>query len=85
VSLTTEQKQKIRTSVISSSSAPKVSNVNFSLTVGTVVPRTVKIVEVPATLVEVHPAWRGYKYFIVNDQIVIVEPDTLKIVTVIVV
>lgn len=85
MSLTTEQKQKIRTSVISSSSAPKVSNVNFSLTVGTVVPRTVKIVEVPTTLVEVHPAWRGYKYFIVNDQIVIVEPDTLKIVTVIVV
>ena len=85
MSLTTEQKQKIRTSVISSSSAPKVSNVNFSLTVGTVVPRTVKTVEVPATLVEIHPAWRGYRYFIVNDQIVIVEPDTLKIVTVIVV
>ena len=27
--------------------------------------------------------WRGYKYFIVNDEIVIVEPSTLRIVAVI--
>jgi hypothetical protein len=85
VSLTTEQKTKIRTTVIQSSSAPKVSrsSINFNISVGTVVPRTVKFVAVPATLVEIHPAWRGYSYFIVDDEIIIVEPRTLKIIAVV--
>jgi hypothetical protein len=87
VQLSSEQKTKIRTTVIQSASAPKIerSQINFSLNVGTVVPRTVKVVAVPATLIEIHPAWRGYSYFVVGDELVIVEPRTLKIVAVIVV
>jgi hypothetical protein len=70
--------------VIQSSSAPKVSrsSINFNISVGTVVPRTVKFVAVPATLVEIHPAWRGYRYFIVDDEIIIVEPSSFRIVAV---
>jgi hypothetical protein len=84
VNLTTEQKSKIRTSVIQSSSAPKVSRsqINFNIGIGTVVPRSVHFVAVPATLVEIHPAWRGYSYFIVDDEIIIVEPRSLRIVAV---
>jgi hypothetical protein len=84
VSLTTEQKTKIRTSVIQSSSAPKVSRsqINFNISIGTVVPRSVHFVTVPATLVEIHPAWRGYSYFIVDDEIIIVEPSSFKIIAV---
>ncbi len=59
------------------------TNVNFSLSVGTVVPRTVTLVVLPATVVEIYPAWRGYRYFLVGDQIIIVEPDTLRIVMII--
>jgi hypothetical protein len=33
--------------------------------------------------VEIYPAWRGYHFFIVGDQIVIVEPGSLRIVAVI--
>ena len=70
--------------MLQSSSAPKVSRsqINFNISVGTVVPRSVHFVTVPATLVEIHPAWRGYSYFIVDDEIIIVEPRTLKIVAV---
>jgi hypothetical protein len=85
VNLTTEQKSTIRTSVLQSSSAPKVSRsqINFNISVGTVVPRTgVKFVTVPDTIVRIHPAWRGYSYFIVDDEIIIVEPSTFKIVAV---
>ena len=64
-------------------SAPRVSDVNFSLNVGTVVPRTVRIVEVPPTLVRIYPQWRGHMYFVVGDQIIIVERSTLRIVAVI--
>jgi hypothetical protein len=42
-------------------------------------------VAVPATLVEIRPAWRGYMYFIVDEEIIIVEPRTHKIVAVLVV
>jgi hypothetical protein len=83
VSFTTEQRTKIRETVFKSSNAPRASNVNFTINVGTVVPRTVRIVDVPDVIVEVHPEWRGYRYFIVNDELVIVEPDTLRIVAVI--
>ena len=81
-SLTTEQRTKIRTTVLTAN-APRVTNVNFSVNVGTVVPRTVRLVAVPAALIEIHPAWRGYMYFVHGDRIVIVEPGTLRIVTII--
>jgi hypothetical protein len=85
VNLTSEQKTKIRTTVLRS--GPKVSktNINFNISVGTVIPRSVKLVAVPATLVEIRPAWRGYMYFIVDEEIIIVEPRTHKIVAVLVV
>jgi Protein of unknown function (DUF1236) len=83
VSFTTEQRTKIRETVFKGRNAPRVSNVNFSLNVGTVVPRTVRIIEVPELIVDVHPEWRGYRYFIVNEELVIVEPDTLRIVAVV--
>jgi hypothetical protein len=86
VTLTNEQRTTIRTTVLQGSNAPRVNNVNFSLNVGTVVPRTgVTLVAVPATLVEIHPAWRGYMYFIVGERIIIVEPSSYKIVAVLVV
>jgi len=84
VNLTQEQKTKIRTTVIQSGSAPKISRneVNFNVRIGSVVPRTVKFVAVPPTLVEIHPQWRGYRYFIVDEEIVIIDPNTLRIVAV---
>ena len=81
VSLTPQQRTEIRSTVLAS--APRVSDVNFSLNVGTVVPRTVRIVEVPPTLVKIYPQWRGHMYFVVGDQIIIVERSTLRIVAVI--
>jgi hypothetical protein len=84
VTLTSEQKTKVRTTVIESGKAPKIerSQINFTLNVGTVVPRTVHYIAVPSMLVEIHPAWRGYRYFVVGDEIVIVDPRTLRIVAI---
>ncbi|TMJ04222.1 MAG: DUF1236 domain-containing protein [Alphaproteobacteria bacterium] len=84
VSLTTEQKTKIRTTVLTSS-APRVTNVNFDVRVGTVVPRTVRVAPLPATIIEIEPQWRGYMYFVYNDEIIVVEPGSLRIVAVLLV
>ena len=81
VSLTTEQKTVVRTKVLTSS-APRVTNVNFDIRIGTVVPRTVRIAPVPVTLIEIEPTWRGFMYFVSGDTIIVVEPRTLEIVAV---
>ena len=81
VNLTTEQRTTIRSSVLTAS-APRATNINFSINVGTVVPSSVRVVEVPDVIVRIHPAWRGYRYFVYNDEIIIVEPRSLKIVAV---
>jgi hypothetical protein len=73
VNLTTEQRTKIRETVLVGGNAPRVSNVNFSIRVGTVVPSSVRVVEVAPVLVEIHPEWRGYFYFVVGDEIIIVD------------
>jgi Protein of unknown function (DUF1236) len=78
-SLTTEQRTRIRETVITR--GPKVTNVNFTVRVGTVVPRTVHLVEVPTVLVEVYPQYRGRKYFVYQDEIIIVDDD-MRIVAV---
>jgi hypothetical protein len=81
VNLSTEQRTTIRQEVLTTN-APRVNNVNFSISVGTVVPREVRVIEVPATIVRIQPRWKGYRYFVYNDEIIIVEPRTLKIVAV---
>ncbi len=63
--------------------APRVDHVDFNLSVGTAVPRSVRFVAVPSTIVEIEPTWRGYDYFMVGDQIVIVDSRSLEIVAVI--
>ena len=69
--------------MLKTSSVNRVTNVNFHVSVGTVVPQSVHLVAVPQEIVVIHPAWRGFLYFVVNDEIIIVEPGSLKIVAVI--
>jgi hypothetical protein len=79
--LTSEQRTQI-TSVIHKQNVKPVTNVNFSISVGTRVPRTVEFHPVPTEIVTIYPAWRGYEFFLVRDEIVIVNPRTLEIVAV---
>jgi Protein of unknown function (DUF1236) len=83
VSLNEQQRTQIRETVINSRSAPRASNVDFSVNVGTVVPRRhIHLVRVPETLIRIEPRWRHYLYFVFNNEIVIVEPRTMRIVQV---
>ena len=58
------------------------TNVNFSIAVGTRVPTSVQLRALPADLVTFAPQYRGYSYFVVEEQVVIVEPSTHEIVTI---
>jgi len=81
VQINDQQRTRV-TQAITRLNAQPVTNVNFSLTVGTAVPRDVRLQTLPADVVEIVPQYRGYSFFVVRDEIVIVEPSTYKIVTV---
>lgn len=82
-SLTTEQQTTLRESI--GSRVQPVPNVNFSVNTGTVIPADarVELHELPPTLIRTMPAYRTYRYFVVGDQIVIVEPSSRRIVQVV--
>ena len=80
--LSTEQRTKIRTVFREKVHVQPVTHVNFSINVGTRVPRTVHYHPLPAEVVEVYPAWRGYNFILVNDEIVIIDPATFEIVAI---
>jgi Protein of unknown function (DUF1236) len=60
-----------------------VTNVNFSISVGTRVPRDVSFHPLPTEVVTIYPEWRGYNFVLVGGQIVVIDPATFEIVAVI--
>jgi cytoskeletal protein RodZ len=81
ININTQQRTRVAESITRLNVQP-LNNVNFSLTVGTTVPREVRLQTLPSDVVEVVPQYRGYSFFVVRDEIVIVEPSTYQIVTV---
>lgn len=76
------QGSQIREDIISNKSA-RVGRVGFALNVGTVVPRNMRFATLPPRVVKLMPRYRGFKYIVVKDKIVVVDPRTYRIVAVI--
>jgi hypothetical protein len=58
-------------------------NINVSINIGEALPQRVRVRPVPQSIVSISPEFRGYDYVVVRDEIVIVEPRTKKVVTII--
>lgn len=83
VQLSEDQRSRFKT-IIGKERGPRLGgNVNFDVTVGTRIPRNVHVVVLPEEIVRIVPEYRGYEYFLVGDEIVIVDPSTLEIVAII--
>lgn len=84
VSFSERQRTTIKRTIIDSHGAPRAGHVDFDVRVGTVVPRgSMHIVPVPETLVRIEPSWRGFLYFVYEDEIVVVNPSDMHIVAVV--
>jgi hypothetical protein len=81
--ITPEKRTRFHEAFGKERSAPRVDHVDFGVTVGTAIPRSVRVVAVPQEIIEIEPTWRGYEYFMVGDRIVIVDPRSMEIVAVI--
>ena len=81
VNVTAEQKTEIKQIITETKVEP--ARVDFDVAVGVTVPRTVKVHRLPARIVKLVPAYKDYEYFVLADgRIVIVDPDSLKIVVI---
>jgi hypothetical protein len=83
VNVTTEQRTQITESFRSVNVQP-LTNVTFNVSVGTVIPSTVTtLYDCPNTVERILTGLPECKYVVIRDQIVIVEPGSRRIVTVI--
>jgi|HubBroStandDraft_6_1064221.scaffolds.fasta_scaffold66792_5 hypothetical protein len=80
--LSSEQHVKIR-DTLRGEKSERLTNVQFSTTVGEMIPETVHLYTLPVSIVEDAPQYRGYEYILVGDEILIVNPRTMRIVAVI--
>jgi Protein of unknown function (DUF1236) len=80
--LSSEQHAKIR-STLRLEKSERLTNVSFSHKIGEAIPGTVHLYVLPVSIMEYAPQYRGYEYFLVGDEILIVDPRTLRIVAVI--
>jgi Protein of unknown function (DUF1236) len=82
VNISPEQRTHLHAVFAGERNAPRVNEVDFDLAVGGRVPRSVHFVPVPQAIFAIEPAWRGYDYFMVGDQIVIVDPRSMEVVAI---
>jgi hypothetical protein len=80
VQLSEGQRSQIKT-IIERKHGPRLgSNVHFDVRVGTRIPRSVHVAVLPEDIVTIIPEYRGFDYFLIGDEIVVVDPRTLEIV-----
>lgn len=83
VTLSQDQRTQVRERLNSHREA-RVTNVSFSINIGATVPRNFRAVHViPSDIVAIVPQYRGYRYFIYEERVVIVHPQRYEIVEVI--
>jgi hypothetical protein len=80
--LSSEQHAKIR-DTLRIEKSERLANVPFSTKVGEAVPGTVHLYVLPVSIMEYAPQYRGYEYILVGNEILIVDPRTMRIVAVI--
>jgi hypothetical protein len=61
----------------------RVERVGFPIFVGASVPSDYAFYDVPEDVVEYVPEYQGYKYIVVGDELLIIDPDTWEIVAII--
>ena len=84
IDISAEQKTVIKNTIVETNVKPV--DIDFKVSVGVSVPKTIEFHPLPTKVVEILPAYRDYVYFVMADgRIVIVQPDTYEVVYILVV
>lgn len=79
--VTTEKQVRISETVSRARLAQPERNLNISIRVGEAIPPRVRLHRLPPEIVSIEPQYRDYEYFATDDDVVIVEPRTHRIVS----
>jgi hypothetical protein len=79
--ISTEKQVRISQTLTRERLAPPERNLNISIRIGETVPQNVRFHRLPPEIVSIEPEYRDYEYFTTDDDIVIVEPRTKRIVS----
>ena len=71
------------TSAFKQEKIEETTSVNFNVSVGAVIPGSVRFYPIPSRIVEIYPEWRGYDVIRVHGRYIIVRPQTHEIVYII--
>lgn len=83
VQLTDEKRTNVSQTILKDRNVNRATNITISINVGTRLPRSVHLVGLPASVIEIVPEYRSYSYFVKDDQICIVDPSSYEIVEII--
>jgi hypothetical protein len=85
VSLSSQQRARIHNVVLQRGfiSRLRVRNVNFNIRIGVFVPRSFHLFVIPEDIVFIAPQFRGFRCFVFEDELVIVDPFTFEIIAII--
>ena len=78
-----EKQVEISRAISRTEVAPPERNLNVSINVGTIVSRRVHFHRLPREIWSIEPAYRDYSYFTTDEDIVIVEPHSHRVVSMI--
>ena len=81
--LSEQQRSTLHQTILKEKNVNRANNVNISVSVGTRIPRSVRLAAIPASVLSIAPAYRSYRYVVVHDQICIVDPNTYEIVEIV--
>lgn len=79
--VTTEKQVRISETVSRARLAQPERNLNISIRVGETIPSRVRLYRLPPEIISIEPQYRDYEYFATDDDVVIVEPRTHRIVS----
>jgi Protein of unknown function (DUF1236) len=79
--ISTEKQVRISQTLTRERLAPPERNLNIAIRIGEPVPQSVRFHRLPPEIVSIEPEYRDYEYFSTDDDIVIVEPRTKRIVS----
>jgi len=82
--ITLNEQQNTRVSVaIRQANVRPLTNVSFSIAVGTTIPADVRLQVLPPVLVEILPEYRDYSFVVVEQEALIIDPNSRAIVAVV--
>jgi hypothetical protein len=60
---------------------PALSRSRLSVSIGAIVPSSIRLYDVPVDIVDIYPGFRGHKFVVVDDEVVIIEPGSRRVMT----